>query len=189
VELLFELGTMRHIERTWRQFGGLGLANNAEHSFRVAWLAWMIGSAEGADVGKVVRIALLHDVPETRTGDVNYLTRMYTKRNDDLAVQDQFGATGVEDEAHALWAEYEARETLEAKVVKDADTIDCDLDLRETRVAGTLHDVLHESRLAASAKLYTETARELFARIYDSEPHAWHTTGRNRKTSGDWAAS
>jgi putative hydrolases of HD superfamily len=186
VHLLFELGTMRHIDRTWRQFGGLPFANNAEHTFRVAWLAWVIGLAEGADIGRVVTMAMLHDVPETRTGDVNYLTRMYTKRDDQLAISDQFAGTSLEAASSDLWAEYEQRETLESKVVKDADTIDCDLELRELGSHGTLSASLRASRDAAFAKLYTATARDLFTTLYNTDPHEWHTGGRNRTNAGDW---
>ncbi len=189
-ELMFELGTLRHVERTWRQFGGLPYANTAEHSFRTAWIAWLIATKEGADVGKVLRLALIHDTAETRTGDVNYLSRMYTERHDGLAIGDQFADTALEQEAAELWAEYEARETLESRVVKDADTIDCDLELQESRATGpSLYPVLRPTRDAAFAKLYTATARELFETLYASDAHAWHVAGRNRATTGDWAAA
>jgi len=42
VEFLFEVGTLRLIDRTWRQFGGANFANVAEHTFRVMWIAALI---------------------------------------------------------------------------------------------------------------------------------------------------
>ena len=32
IDLIYEAGTLRHIDRAWRQFGGLPFANVAEHS-------------------------------------------------------------------------------------------------------------------------------------------------------------
>jgi putative hydrolases of HD superfamily len=75
IDLLFEVGTMRHLARAWRQFGGAPFANVAEHSYRVLWIALLLARAEGADVGRVLKMALIHDLPETRTGDFNYVQR------------------------------------------------------------------------------------------------------------------
>jgi putative hydrolase of HD superfamily len=188
VHLLFELGALRHVDRTWRHFGGFPFANVAEHSFRVAWLAWVIATREGGDTGKVVLMAMVHDTPETRTGDVNYLSRMYTTRHEQLAFDDQYAATSVGPQAASLWAEYEARETLEARIVKDADTLDCDFELREAAAAGSvMEERLAATRLAAFNKLNTEAAREIYRALAGSDPHSWHVNGRNRHTHGDWS--
>ena len=187
--LLYELGTMRHVQRTWRQFGGVPYANVAEHSFRVAWIAWIIARHEHADAGRAVLLALIHDSPETRTGDVNYLSRMYTERNEGLAIADQFHGSVLAGDARSLWAEYEARVSLEARIVKDADTIDCDLELNESQATGcSLLDALRGTRESAYQKLNTATAKRLYHQLYGSDPHAWHTAGRNRHTEGDWKA-
>ncbi|MCX6719055.1 MAG: hypothetical protein NTZ38_01620 [Candidatus Taylorbacteria bacterium] len=46
VELLFELGAFRFIERTWRQFFGMNVQNYAEHTFKVAWIATVLAKHE-----------------------------------------------------------------------------------------------------------------------------------------------
>ena len=186
-DLFFELGSLRHVDRTWRHFGGFPFANVAEHSFRVAWLSWVIAVREGADPSRAVLMALVHDTPETRTGDVNYLSRMYTDRHEQLAFDDQFAGTSVHSDAAALWVEYGQRQTLEARIVKDADTLDCDFELREATSSGcNLEDRLSSTRQAAFAKLHTESARRMFMSLATSDPHSWHVNGRNRHTHGDW---
>ena len=188
-QLFFELGSMRHVARTWRQFGGIPFANNAEHSFRVAWIAWLLAEREGADSGKVVQMALMHDIGEIRSVDVNYLSRQYTARDESRAISDTVSLTSLEESVTALWSEMESRSTLEAKIVKDADALDCDFELHETAATGyRLSDVLHETRIAARERLYTAAARELWDALYASDPHAWHTQGPNRLTTGDWRA-
>lgn len=188
VHLIFELGSMRHVARTWQQFGGVPLANDAEHSFRVAWIALLLATREGADVGKVLEMALLHDVPETRTGDVNYLTRLYVSRNEKKAIDDSFAATTLRSRVEQLWKEWVEQESLESHVVKDADMLDCDFELAETAAIGfRLQTVLNASRHAARVKLRTSSAQELFDLIYSADPNEWHTAGPNRLNRGDWS--
>lgn len=187
IELLFEIGSLRHIARTWHQFGGVMFSNVSEHCFRVAWLAMIIAQNEGADLGRVVLMALVHDMAETRTGDVNYISRMYVAQNDHDAVRHATAGTSLEAEIRHLWDEFEARETLESKIVKDADSLDCDLELAEKKeFAPGLIETLRPTREAVSEKLFTETARCIFRSIGTVNPHSWHITGRNRLTEGDW---
>ena len=44
------------------------------HTLRVAWIATIIAKNESnADLAKVVKMALVHDIAESRTGDTHYL--------------------------------------------------------------------------------------------------------------------
>ena len=187
-DLLFEIGSFRHIDRMWKEFGGGQPANDAEHSFRVAWIAWMLAVRESADVSKCIKMALLHDIAEIRTGDVNYLSHMYADRKENEAMNDQFSCSILSEEVLTLWREYEERKTLESQIVKDADTLDCDLELMEMKAQGmTLPDALWPTRQAARDRIYTKTARAMFEEIYKSDPHSWHANGVNRFTAGDWS--
>lgn len=46
IELLFELGAFRHLDRVWKQFLNPDVANCAEHSFRVSWVALTLARYE-----------------------------------------------------------------------------------------------------------------------------------------------
>ena len=188
IELLYEIGTLRRVARAWVQFGGdQKLANVAEHTLRVAWLALILAKREGADLGTVTQLALVHDMAETRTGDVNYVSRMYVDRHEAAAVRDSVGSSSIEHEALDLWEEYQAQESLEAQVVKDADILDCDLELMESTARGPeLKTALAETRERVYGSLRTVSAREMFATIYRTDPHDWHRRTRNRLTAGDW---
>lgn len=191
VDLLYELGAIRLIDRQWRRFHATNTANLADHHFRVAWIALIIAAREDkkVDTGKLVKMALVHDIAESRTGDVDYLARQYVDRHEDTAIADMLADTSVGKEFLALWEEYEKRECLEAKIVKDADNLDVDMELIEQGVRGNqLHQTWRSARLqVADTRLYTKTARQLFDEIHAADPDNWHTNApRNRLNGGDW---
>jgi putative hydrolase of HD superfamily len=189
VNFLFEMGNIRLIDRMWRRFHTTSFANLADHHFRVFWIAMTIAAHEkDVDTGKIAKMALVHDIAESRAGDVDYIARQYVERNEELAIQDMLQGTGLEAEFHALWEEYETRESLESKIVKDADNLDVDFELAEQAATGNgLQQLWNDNRqFVAKSKLYTETAKKLFEQLEKTNPHDWHHTGRNRRNSGDW---
>jgi 5'-deoxynucleotidase YfbR-like HD superfamily hydrolase len=188
ISFLYEVGTLRHVARTWKQFGGLDMSNVAEHSFRVAWISLVLATRENADVGRCLEIALIHDLPEARTGDVNYMHRIHTVRNEDSALADALEDTAAKARLWDAWHEWSKRETLEARIVYDADNLDCDFELREQEDRGSrLPGKLAPTRDAVRMKLYTDSARQMFDDVKNSDPHDWHLASRNRLTAGDWA--
>jgi putative hydrolase of HD superfamily len=140
------------------------------------------------DTGKIGKMAMLHDIAESRAGDVDMISRQYVIRNEELGISDILGSTSLEKEFLDLWREYEDRTSIEAKIVKDADNLDVDFELAEQASNGSsLSNNLAEMRdFVGSNKLYTKTAKEMYKQLKASNPHAWWLTGRNRRTSGDW---
>jgi putative hydrolases of HD superfamily len=189
INFIFEMGSIRFIERTWRRFLHEDFANLAEHHFRVFWIAMMIASHEKkVDTGKIAKMALIHDIAESRTGDVDYLSRQYVERNETLGIQDMLSGTALQKEFYELWEEYEERTSLEAKIVKDADNLDVDFELAEQAAKGSQLPALKQPTrdIVADTKLYTATAKKIYAQLKGANPHEWHHTGRNRINSGDW---
>jgi putative hydrolases of HD superfamily len=192
LELLYEVGAFRWVRRTWEQFFSGDAASNAEHSFRVAWTALLIANMERKvgqkiDQEKLLKMAMLHDLPESRTGDVNYLSRQYTKRNENLAAADILANTALEKEFLELWQEFEQRKSIEAKIVKDADILDVDLELSEMKAEGRiLPDRFKPHRSLNKSILFTKSAKKLWDQIQKGNPYDWHLRGRNRFNAGDW---
>jgi putative hydrolase of HD superfamily len=189
VDFLFEMGSIRFIRRMWQRFLNEDFANLAEHHFRMFWIAMVIAAHEkNVDTGKLAKLVLIHDIAESRTGDVDYLARQYVIRNEELGIKDMLAGTTLEKEFLSLWREYENRKTLEAKIAKDADNLDVDFELAEQASKGsTLQANWKENRLFVSKqKLYTMTAKRLYEQLSKSNPHDWHLNGRNRRTDGDW---
>lgn len=188
LDLLYEVGCMRFLTRSWVQFLNPDFQNLAEHTTRVMWIAMVLAKHEGLkDTGKIVKMALVHDLSESRSGDLHYVSREYSTRNEHLAIQDVLQDTSLNEEMIALWEEYEALNTPEAKVVKDADYLDVDLELQEQEARGhTLKQFWKEMRHDVYEKLHTKSAKKLWRLIQKSNPHSWHYNARNRYNSGDW---
>lgn len=189
VQLLFEVGCLRFVQRTWRQFLNPDFENLAEHHLKVIWIAVILAKYEGIkNIEKVMKMALIHDLAESRTGDVNYLQKQYVKRFDQLGINDVLKETIIEKEFLDLWKGYEKQRSIESKIVKDADNLDVDFEIREQGARGmTIGEGWIKSRKSfVYRRLNTKTAKRLWKAIYSSNPHDWHYKGRNRFNNGDW---
>jgi putative hydrolase of HD superfamily len=113
-----------------------GAESVAAHSYGVALTAMMLADevrARGVevDVGRVLRVALLHDLQETRTGDMprtvaDYYGKDARRTAERAAFDDIMRGAGAEHAAAyaELHEDYESRASLEARIVKAADVID-----------------------------------------------------------------
>lgn len=179
VDLLFEVGMLRHTPRTGYQFLGSGSENVAEHSHRSAVIAYLLARLAGADSGKAVLMALFHDLPEARTGDFNYVNKIYNKCAPARALSDALSGTGLEDELIALWDELEAGQTLEARLAGDADQLDLILNLKREQDLGNPYAAKWAE--AAQARLKTAPALDLAAMISKTDHTDWWFAGQPAK--------
>lgn len=176
LELLYELGSLRHTSRSWTQHLGVSTASDLEHMMRVAFLALMLARREGqGDEGLILKMALTHDLAETRTGDQNYVQSVYVDAKEEQAVHDTLENTSLSDLEDIITL-YQKRDCIEAKLVKDADNLDVDLEMKELAAQGhTLPGKWASNRQAvAENKLHTQAAKDFWQEIQTSDPHSWH---------------
>ena len=184
INFLYEIGSLRKIPRAWQQILTGKVENIAEHIFRTTMVAWVIAIAEKADVEKVLKICLIHDIAEARTGDIAFMHRDYVVRHEELAEKHIFENTLLGKETPALFKEYAERASLEAKIVKDADNIEVDLELKELADIGdsSAASMQKDHRPTIRAKkLYTKTAKKMWDQIQKTNPNDWH-----RALTGKW---
>lgn len=177
VEFLYELGTLRNFQRDWKRVLGMDSASVSEHAFRVAFIALIIAKGEKCDdEEKILKMALVHDVSEIRTGETGYVETLYIKKDEDKAVEDTFGETILANDFLRVYREYEERKTLAAKIVKDADNLDVDFEIKEiqNRGSASFKKSIKLRRMVRNKKLYTKTAKKLFDLIQSSDPDDWH---------------
>jgi len=177
LEFLYEIGTLRNMHRGWQQHFSLPAASVAEHMYRVMWLALIIARMEKqGDEAKIIKMALAHDIAETRTSDLSYVQKVYVEADESKAENDIFEGTILEDFYSGVLKEYNERQSIEAKIVKDADNLDIDLEIKELAANGmTMPKEWHGFRkLIREEKLYTESAKKLWDEIQDSDVHSWH---------------
>ncbi len=177
IEFLYELGSLRNIQRGWRQHFGMDVANDLEHTIRVVWIALLIARMEGVkDEEKVIKMALVHDMAETRVSDHSYVQKVYVQADEDSAANDLFGGTSFENLNDQTLKEYEERECIEAKIVKDADNLDVDLEMRELEQKGSKlpSKWLANRSLVRNQKLYTESAKKIWDSLNEVDVDSWH---------------
>jgi putative hydrolase of HD superfamily len=138
LSVLLELQRLKRLDRTGWVLRGLppGAESVAAHSYGVALAAMMLAdecAARGVEVDaeRVVRLALLHDLQETRTGDLPRTVADYygvdaRRRAERAAFDDVMRGAGERHAARyaALHEDYEERASLEARLVKAADVVD-----------------------------------------------------------------
>jgi putative hydrolase of HD superfamily len=136
--VLLELQRLKRLDRTGWVLRGLppGAESVAAHSYGVALAAMLLADecaarGVGVNVERVLRLALLHDLAETRTGDMprtvaDYYGREARRHAERSAFDDITRGLGARrGEFYAeLHEDYEERASLEARLVKAADVID-----------------------------------------------------------------
>lgn len=171
---LFEAGHLKNLSRSgWLLLGMSQPETVAEHSFRVGLVGLTLAAMEGADPGRTAALCLMHDVHETRIGDVPSVGRAYVTTAVPEAVT-AHQTSGMPDEVakmlQELTAEYEATETLESRVAHDADKVETLLQASEYSAQGYATGPWQDSSIQA---LRTDSAKQLAQAVTTSDPHAW----------------
>jgi putative hydrolase of HD superfamily len=134
---LFEVGMLRRTPRSGLQFLGSGDDSVAEHILRTAYVGFVLGSlVPEADRSKLVLLCLLHDLPEARTGDLNYENKKYVQADEVRALHDLARGVPFGADLESNVAEFNAGTTLEARLANDADQLELLLVLKEEQDRG-----------------------------------------------------
>lgn len=169
---LFELGMLKRTPRTGFQFLGSGAESVAEHIFRASLIGYTLARLDGtADPGQVVLLCLFHDIPEARTGDLNYVNKKYVRADEEKAVDDLARTLPFGDDYRALHAEFTARQSREAQLAHDADQLEMILALKERKDLGNRN--ADEWYPFSLQRLKTEVARSLAETIWTTDSSRW----------------
>ncbi|MBW1800594.1 MAG: HD domain-containing protein, partial [Deltaproteobacteria bacterium] len=137
INFLFEVGMLKKTPRTGYQFLGSGNESVAEHSFRMVIIGYLLVQQEpDADSQKTLLMCLFHDLHEARTGDHNYVNKRYVTVNETKAVRDLAKGLSCGEEIVALTREFNAGESIEARIARDADQLDLILEPKEQQDLG-----------------------------------------------------
>ncbi len=172
VEFLFEVGMLKRTPRSGWQFLGVGSESVAEHVFRTVIIAFVLARLEpDVDADRVLRLALAHDLPEARTGDLNYVNQKYVRADEQSAAHDMTAGLPFAGELNELLAEYREASTPEAVLAHDADQLEMLLELKEHLDAGCA--AAEGWTPFVLRRLHTETARTLANRILGGDSESW----------------
>lgn len=133
--LLASLRYGNQLKRTartgWVQRGVPNAENVATHSFGVAYTALMLAESidEVVDRGRLLSMAVLHDLPEAVTSDIptpswRFLPPGSKAEVEEAAMKEIFAKSAFGDSGYDLWEEFQEAKSLESRIVHDADRID-----------------------------------------------------------------
>ena len=172
---LYEMGLLKRYKRTGWMIAGIDNPESiAEHSFRTAIIGYLLAVMEGADPAKTAALCLFHDTQETRIGDVPSVGKAYvvTAPNPEVTADQVAGFPAEASQAvRELVEEYEARQSLEARLAKDADKLECLIQAREYQAQG--HEDVPPWIETSAAALQSPSARQLAEACQQVPPRQW----------------
>jgi 5'-deoxynucleotidase YfbR-like HD superfamily hydrolase len=170
--LLFQANILKNLPRSGYHFLGAGKESVAEHSFGTAFIAFVMSQLEpDADAHRLIAMCLVHDLPESNTGDLNYVQKKYVTANENKAVKHIVKSLPFGEKITDLIAEFNERRSLESKLAHDADQLALILDLK------TLQDIGYNPPKKwlpfALDRLETETGQNIARSIMKTDWDAW----------------
>jgi putative hydrolase of HD superfamily len=180
VNFIFEVGMLKRTPRTGFQFLGSGSESVAEHVLRTIFIGYALCKLEsGVDESRVIKMCLFHDLPEARTGDMNYMNKKYVTVDEEKAVRDLTETLSFGGDIQDALDEFNAKNTREAILAHDADQLALIVQLKEYGDLGNKYS--REWISFAVRRLSTDTARKMADRIVETDSSHWWF-----KDKSDW---
>ncbi len=168
IEFLCAIDGLKRVQRQTTLLDGSRRENSAEHSWHLALYAIVLAEYGGdLDVGRVLRMVLVHDIVEIDAGDTYIYDEagQATKQDRERRAADRLFALLPADQAsrlRAAWDEFEERETPEARFAYAIDR---------------LQPLLHNHRTGGSAwrrhRITSEQVHAKNAPIAAGSPRLW----------------
>jgi putative hydrolases of HD superfamily len=169
---LFEVGMLNKTPRTGFRFLGSGKESVAEHILRTIFIGYSLCKLDpAADELKVLRMCLVHDLPEARTGDQNYMYKKYVTVDEEKAVRELTEHLPFGAEIKTTLEEFNEKKTREALLAHDADQLALILQLKECRDLGNQYS--QEWLDFAVRRLCTDPGRKLAETILQTDWTQW----------------
>ena len=155
VRFLEMAGRLKRTPRAgWVEVGIRQPESVADHTFRTSILCMIYADMEGLDQPKLLRMALIHDLPEAIIGDLTPPKKTKeSKEKEETAVNQMLNLLPKEQRKKyiTVWNEYQEGKTKEAKAVRQLEKLEMALQAKEYEEAGLARQ---------SLKRFTESADE-----------------------------
>lgn len=172
----FETGLLKRVKRSgWWVVGIKDPESVAEHCFRCAVIGYYLAHLEGADPLKVLMMALFNDLHEARINDLHKMGHYYMdfREAEKKAFDDQIAPLDARVGGHMkdVRGEYDAQESLESVVARDADILECLLQAKEYYDQG--YPQARTFFKKAPKHLKTDAAAVLWKEIRSADSAEW----------------
>lgn len=131
IAFIKEIDKIKYIERRTKLFNSDRRENDAEHSWHLALMALVLAehANESIDILKVLKMLLIHDLVEIDAGDTFLFD---TTKDHDNTTEERTAASRIfgllpdkqAEEFIAIWEEFEAKQTNEAKFARSMDRLE-----------------------------------------------------------------
>ncbi len=162
---------LKQTPRSGYAFLGGGSESVAEHSFGAAVFGYLLAKMAEADIEKTILLCLFHDLHEAATGDFNYVNHRYDVCDAKAALAAICPDSSLGDEIRRLFDMFEQKESLEARLARDADQLDFICSLRKIEATG--NKFATEWLKSAVLRIKTEQGKTLCQAIMSTSPHHW----------------
>ena len=150
----------------------LGLKNPesvADHSYLTTIMAMIISDLNGLDTQKILKMSLLHNLPESITGD---LMPEEISKNDKAELENQTMfdiflklPQNLADNYSKIWHEYQEAKSKEAKLVHEVDRLEMALQARKYLSEGIPQDKLETFFSSARRDIKSKEILEILDEI------------------------
>ncbi len=149
----------------WVEAGIYQPESVADHTFRTAILCMLYADMENLDPLKLLRMALIHDLPEAVIGDLTPSKKTAeTKEKEDTTINQILNLLPERQRETyiAVWNEYKEGKTREAQAVRQLEKIEMALQAKEYEKAGSTSKSLERFiKSAEEATIWPELRRLL----------------------------
>lgn len=123
-----EAGRLKSLRRAgWVRVGLPEAESVADHSYRVALMALLLGPRLGLNTNQMIRLALLHDLGEARLGDITPADRIPPEEKharEAVALSEVVDSLPEAPALFDLWREYAQGASPEARAVRQLDKLE-----------------------------------------------------------------
>lgn len=177
VNLVYEAAVVKRLKRTGWQIMGDNEEGVGEHTFMTCVIAYLLAKQintnperqEKPNMETVMLMSVFHDFHEARTGELDKIAKLYTMRDEGKANQHIF--SGVDDELLATLEAYEEKQSIEARVVYEANVIAFSVEVKLLLEKGNVHaaDWLKSN----DSRLRLPESIALAEKLAASDSHVW----------------
>lgn len=182
-KFFFEMNMLKKTPRSGFQFLGSGHESVAEHISQTIFIGYALCKLETeANESKVMKMCLFHDLPEARTGDMNYVNKKYVVVDEKKAIDDLTADLFFGNEMRDILEEFNGRETTESRLAHDADQLALLLQLKESDDLGNKY--CQDWITFVLKRLQTDAGRQTARAILETDSTDWWFTDKS-----DWWVS
>ena len=170
--LLFEANMLKEIPRSGFHFLGSGHESVAEHSFSTTFIAFVMSKLETqVDALKLISMCLVHDLAESRIGDLNAVQKNYVSADETRALKDTIKNLPFGSSITELIHEFNEGRSVEAQMACDADQLAMILELKCLSDIG--YQPPNDWLPHVLKRLKTDVGHEIARRIMETKRDEW----------------